>query len=152
MIEVECSPSRVAHLATVKAAELCKLQYGRAPLVQVIGDTEIVFSYVPAHLNYIFTELLKNSMRAGCEHHKEEPELPAIQIVLAEGDEDVSVKISDRGGGFARDGMKRIWTYAYTTAPGDQNAIAGFGDGLPTARLYARYFGGDLKMMSMQGC
>ncbi|KAI6859477.1 hypothetical protein KC334_g21597 [Hortaea werneckii] len=29
--------------------------------------------------------------------------------------------------------------------------MAGFGYGLPISRLYARYFGGDLKMISMEG-
>jgi pyruvate dehydrogenase kinase 2/3/4 len=29
--------------------------------------------------------------------------------------------------------------------------IAGFGYGLPLSRLYARYFGGDLSIMSMDG-
>ena len=28
---------------------------------------------------------------------------------------------------------------------------AGFGYGLPVTRLYARYFGGDLQVMSMEG-
>lgn len=50
----------------------------------------------------------------------------------------------------------------YTTAP-EQNLdpgfdksdfkapMAGFGYGLPISRLYARYFGGDLKLISMEG-
>jgi pyruvate dehydrogenase kinase 2/3/4 len=34
---------------------------------------------------------------------------------------------------------------------GGQPPIAGFGYGLPLSRLYARYFGGDLSIMSMDG-
>eukprot|EP00658_Telonema_sp_P-2_P025110 TRINITY_DN20111_c0_g1_i4.p1 TRINITY_DN20111_c0_g1~~TRINITY_DN20111_c0_g1_i4.p1 ORF type:complete len:346 (+),score=96.65 TRINITY_DN20111_c0_g1_i4:192-1229(+) len=154
MIEVQCSPSQRAHKAADKAAKLCKLHYGRAPEVEVVGNKEIGFSYIPSHLEYIFVELLKNSMRAVCEHHRDAHQLPPITVAIAEGDDDVSIRVSDRGGGIARDGMKRIWTYAYTTANTEDvtpDSIAGFGDGLPTARLYARYFGGDLKVMSMQG-
>jgi len=29
--------------------------------------------------------------------------------------------------------------------------MAGYGDGLPMARLYARYFGGDIRVVSMEG-
>lgn len=165
MIEVECSPAAQAHTAAKAAAELCIGHYGRVPEVQVLGATEMVFSYIPSHLLYIFTELLKNSMRATCEHHSQADQLPPITVVIAKGDEEISVKISDLGGGIPRDGINRLWTYVYTTASepaglhqpaqGEStaiiNPIAGFGDGLPLSRLYARYFGGDLTVMSMQG-
>ena len=61
--------------------------------------------------------------------------------------------------------MQRIWTYLYTTADsplldmdGDSASagrrpvvLAGYGYGLPLSRLYARYFGGDLQVISMDG-
>ena len=65
----------------------------------------------------------------------------------------------DEGGGIPRNGMERIWTYTYTTAeaPEDRggrqehDAMAGYGFGLPLSRLYAKYFGGDLQVISMDG-
>jgi len=33
---------------------------------------------------------------------------------------------------------------------GDNVTMAGYGYGLPISRLYARYFGGDLQIISME--
>ena len=108
-------------------------------------------------------ELLKNSLRAVVETHGvDADEFPAIKIIVAEGKEDITIKISDEGGGIPRSGMKLVWTYMYTTATTpllDPNfsqteykaPMAGFGYGLPLSRLYARYFGGNLKLISMEG-
>lgn len=83
-------------------------------------------------------------MRAVVENHDHD-NLPPVQLVIADGNEDFSIKISDRGGGIPRSGMNRIWTYAYTTMTSSSNPttntapMAGFGHGLPLSRLYARY-------------
>ena len=36
--------------------------------------------------------------------------------MVAEGVEDVTIKVSDEGGGIRRSGLPRIWTYLYSTA------------------------------------
>ena len=65
----------------------------------------------------------------------------------------------DQGGGIPVDALEKVWTYLYTTAntpfldpkfsQNDYTApMAGFGYGLPISRLYARYFGGNLKLES----
>ena len=62
-------------------------------------------------------ELLKNSMRAVVERYSElDDDFPEIRLVVAEGAEDITIKISDEGGGIPRSGMPLIWTYMYTTA------------------------------------
>jgi signal transduction histidine kinase len=38
------------------------------------------------------------------------------RLVVAEGGEDVTIKVSDEGGGIPRSGLARIWTYLYSTA------------------------------------
>lgn len=73
------------------------------------------------------------------------------------------LQVADEGGGIKRSGMPRIWTYLYTTSvspltlmddsfeAADSPAVmAGYGVGLPISRLYARYFGGDLNITSME--
>lgn len=88
---------------------------------------------------------------------------PPIKVIISEGYEDIAIKISDEGGGIARLEIPLIWTYLYTTvdktptldAEYNQTSfkapMAGFGYGLPISRLYAQYFGGDLKLISMEG-
>lgn len=111
-----------------------------------------------------------------------EDKLPPIKVVVVEGKEDITIKISDEGGGISRSAIPLIWTYMYTTmedmshlhddfqASDFQAPMAGFGYGLPLSRLvgllssrarrqfdvaylpqYARYFGGDLRLISMEG-
>jgi pyruvate dehydrogenase kinase 2/3/4 len=81
---------------------------------------------------------------------------PVFRVVIAEGGEDVTLKVSDEGGGIPRSGLPRIWTYLYSTAKhpvegAGPAVLAGYGYGLPISRLYARYFGGDLQIISMEG-
>ena len=44
----------------------------------------------------------------------------------------------------------RIWHFAHTTAPPGMQELAGFGHGLPLSRTYARYWGGDISVFSVE--
>lgn len=64
--------------------------------------------------------------------------------------------MSDRGGGVQRSQMDHLFKYMYSTAPQpsiDAHSVplAGYGYGLPLSRLYARYFHGDLVLLSCDG-
>ena len=52
--------------------------------------------YPPPHLYHILFELFKNSMRATVETHHEALSLPKIEVLLAKGEHDVSIRISDQ--------------------------------------------------------
>jgi pyruvate dehydrogenase kinase 2/3/4 len=159
----KCSAAEVANGAIEEARDLCRLHYSTSPKAGVFGSTGLTFTYVPSHLHHMMFELLKNSMRAVVEFHGLKGDaLPMIRIVIAEGQEDVTLKVSDEGGGIPRSGIPQIWTYLYSTArpPPLENwpyendfhaPLAGLGYGLPITRLYARYFGGDLQVISMEG-
>src|SRR6266536_6579786 len=94
---------------------------------------------------------------------EEKEAFPVTKVIVAEGREDITIKISDEGGGIPRSAIPLVWTYMYTTVDQTPNLdpdfnksdfkapMAGFGYGLPISRLYARYFGGDLKLISMEG-
>lgn len=162
LICTKLSPVQVAHDAIADARSICMRQYGDAPEVEVFGDESFTFAYVPGHLHQMLFELVKNSLRAVSERYADgDEEPPPIRVVIAEGAEDVTIKISDEGGGIRRSGLQRIWTYLYTTADSpllDMDGasagpvvLAGYGYGLPLSRLYARYFGGELQVISMDG-
>ncbi|TDH65712.1 hypothetical protein CCR75_001337 [Bremia lactucae] len=160
------SPAEIALAAIDTARHMCLRQYGDAPEVELHGHTDFSMPFVPSHLHHMLFEVIKNSMRAVVEFHGLDTDMPPIKIVIADGEdnEDVSIKISDEGGGIPRSSVSRIWSYLYTTADseaferleapndfGGDSPLAGLGYGLPISRLFARYFGGDLQVISMEG-
>jgi len=170
LINRHTSPAEIFAQAVEDAKYLCERTHGDSPDVILQGRTDLTFSYIPSHLYYCMFELLKNSLRATCEHHGVDNVMPDIKVIIADGEnnEDIVIKISDEGGGIPRSHMPRIWSYLFTTARpafesnaggafssvGDHDTetpLAGLGYGLPISRSYARYFGGDLNLMSMEG-
>ena len=168
-VGIICTKTNVKELAQEaieNARFVCEDHYGLfdAPKVQLVCNPDISFMYVPGHLSHMLFETLKNSLRAVVERHGQEKEdFPVTKVIVAEGKEDITIKISDEGGGIPRSAIPLVWTYMYTTV--DQTPsldpdfnksdfkapMAGFGYGLPISRLYARYFGGELKLISMEG-
>lgn len=168
-VGIICTSANVHEIvqeAFENARFVCEEHYAmfKGPPVQLICPKNLHFAYVPGHLSHICFELLKNSLRAVVERYGADAEdrFPPIKVIVVEGKEDITVKISDEGGGIPRSAIPLIWTYMYTTMEGqniDQDfqasdfkaPMAGFGYGLPLSRLYARYFGGDLRLISMDG-
>ncbi|KAI6692852.1 hypothetical protein NL676_020562 [Syzygium grande] len=162
-IHTRMSPVEVARNASEDARAICMREYGSAPDINIYGDPSFTFPYVPTHLHLMVFELVKNSLRAVQERFMDSDKVsPSIRIIVADGIEDVTIKVSDEGGGIPRSGLPKIFTYLYSTAknPLDENSdlgtadnvtMAGYGYGLPISRLYARYFGGDLQIISMEG-
>ena len=168
-VGIICTKTNVRDLAQEaieNARFVCEDHYGLfdAPKVQLVCNPDLNFMYVPGHLSHMLFETLKNSLRAVVETHgADKEEFPVTKVIVAEGKEDITIKVSDEGGGIPRSTMPLVWTYMYTTV--DQTPsidpdfnksdfkapMAGFGYGLPISRLYARYFGGDLKLISMEG-
>jgi len=168
-VGIICTKTNVRDLAQEaidNARFVCEDHFGLfdAPKVQLVCPPGLNFMYVPGHLSHMLFETLKNSLRAVVETHgADKEEFPVTKVVVAEGKEDITIKISDEGGGIPRSAIPLVWTYMYTTVDttpsldpdfdkSDFKApMAGFGYGLPISRLYARYFGGDLKLISMEG-
>ena len=74
------------------------------------------------------------------------------------------MRVSDQGGGIMREEVPAIFRYHYTTATAGSGAepgrgglqspahpMHGLGNGMPLNRVYTRYFGSDLDLLSMLG-
>eukprot|EP00735_Rhodelphis_limneticus_P004644 TRINITY_DN16265_c0_g1::TRINITY_DN16265_c0_g1_i1::g.3117::m.3117 TRINITY_DN16265_c0_g1::TRINITY_DN16265_c0_g1_i1::g.3117 ORF type:complete len:392 (+),score=16.05,sp/Q9SBJ1/PDK_ARATH/46.61/5e-94,BCDHK_Adom3/PF10436.4/3.5e-52,HATPase_c/PF02518.21/2e-18,HATPase_c_3/PF13589.1/0.00028 TRINITY_DN16265_c0_g1_i1:27-1178(+) len=167
MIETKCQIRRIIEDANEHARGICLRFYGSAPEVVVLGQRDLAIPYIPSHLYHILFELIKNSLRAVVETHKDEDDYPPVKVIISgpkdTGDsEDVTIKVSDEGGGIPRSLVHFVFDYMFTTANpvpidpdnpyhGVEDQLAGYGYGLPISRLYARYFGGDMKLLSMEG-
>ncbi|KAI9490002.1 kinase isozyme 4 [Zychaea mexicana] len=178
IIDTQLNPAELAKTCSDFVAELCEFNYGSSPETIIDGHTDATFTYIPVHLEYILTELLKNAQRATIEYSKKRDMAsssppPPIQITVSHGYEDISIRIRDQGGGVAEDDLNQVFEYSYTTvakAADDEDPssiftgmaemamqsgiggpLAGLGFGLPLARMYARYFGGSFTLVSMNG-
>lgn len=170
IVDFRCDPAHICEQAAKHAKRLCKQHYRLKEDVNIIvesaGDRNdrsgrIRFSYVPQYLFYIMVELLKNSARATVENTEEEKRLREKPIIITVGADSsqVAIRISDRANGIPFSVRDRVWSYMYSTASKGKGAtfvqegtpLAGYGVGLPLSRLYARYLGGHLSLMSLPG-
>ncbi|XP_015127283.1 pyruvate dehydrogenase (acetyl-transferring) kinase, mitochondrial [Diachasma alloeum] len=162
-IDPWCDVIGVVKDAYENARFLCDQYYLASPELivkqhnELDHGTEIRIVYVPSHLYHMLFELFKNSMRAVMEHHGSDADYPPVEVTLVRGKEDICLKMSDRGGGIPRSQMDHLFKYMYSTAPQPSKSdahtvpLAGYGYGLPLSRLYARYFHGDLVVLSCEG-
>uniref|UniRef100_A0A8B9GUM2 Protein-serine/threonine kinase n=1 Tax=Astyanax mexicanus TaxID=7994 RepID=A0A8B9GUM2_ASTMX len=122
-IDPNCKVTEVIEDAYECAKLLCEQYYMCFPElklqeINVNNKTEpIRISYVPSHLYHVLFELFKNSMRATIENHESSSSLPPIKVMVALGGEDLSIKMSDRGGGVPSRKIERLFSYMYSTAP-----------------------------------
>lgn len=161
VIDPVCDITSVALDAFENAKFLCDQYYLASPNMQIEcipKEPRISIVYVPSHLYHILFELFKNAMRAVVENHGVDADsYPDLKVLIVKGKEDVTIRLSDLGGGISRATSDLLFQYMYSTAPepsvsGENSApLAGYGYGLPISRLYARYLHGDLTITSIDG-
>ncbi|XP_005111084.2 pyruvate dehydrogenase (acetyl-transferring) kinase, mitochondrial [Aplysia californica] len=164
-IDPSCNVSLVVQDAYENARFLCEQYYLAAPELDIVSRNNaesecesdpIQIVYVPSHLYHMLFELFKNAMRAAVEYHSEES-VPPLKVMIVKGQEDLSIKVADQGGGIPRSKLDLLFQYMYSTAPQPARSdiatapLAGYGYGLPLSRLYARYFQGDIVLNSFEG-
>lgn len=151
VIDTALRPADIINTCGNFVAEICELKYGIRPTWIIDGDPETSFAYVPVHLEYICTELLKNAFRATVESGRGRE--PVVVTIAAEPeDEDqlaasvldqamdeegggkgapgVTIRIRDRGGGIQPGVLPDIWSYSFSTFESDKDDIPGGGAGV----------------------
>lgn len=170
-IQTNCDVVTEVRRISQLVSQHAKDYYGISPEIEIVDaiqkDESRAFTYVSYHLHYMVGELLKNSCRATIKRYFDEEikgkktELGKIRVVIVKGDEDVTIKVADKGGGIPRSLTTTIFKFAHSTADEAEadtefgtDSVSGArirGFGLPLARIYARYFGGELTLKSMEG-
>jgi len=228
VVHLACSPKQMIRMCGSFVSELCEATFGSAPEIIIDGDVNATFVYVPVHLEYILTEILKNAFRASVERHNKlghssRHPIPPVYITISPTSIPTSqpdaatqkrhpsfltMRIRDEGGGVPESNINQIFSYSFTTAGRNSassslddedhggsgggggpyaaqhvggmaaldgsfggaaggaglfgeivgrgvqigmGTIAGLGYGLPMSRLYAKYFGGSLDFVSLDG-
>lgn len=179
MVDLDMNLERVVRNAVDEAKEICTEHYGDCPdtsFVLSAAATAFRFPFMSTTIRYIVVELMKNACRATVEAHmKRNPigivtcvDMPPVTILInvKSGVKHGCICISDEGKGMTQEALEMAMAYSYTSvgepalsiSPEGQikqavepSPLAGYGYGLPMSRVYARTFGGDLAIQTMEG-
>lgn len=145
-VQHACSPSERCEMMARLVEARCVARFGRAPQIVLHADKErVTFPFVPEHMDFVLHELMMNGSKATLRKHQTKEELPPMRVIVAAGDQEVTIKVADEGGGLPRSRLRSVWSYQGRWKSG------GKGLGLPIARLYAKYFGGSLYLTPVEG-
>lgn len=99
-----------------QATTLAKEAYGLScvlPDITIEGHLDATFPYILSHLQYVVSELLRNSIqavverRSGLTHNP-----PPIEVLICEAPQHVIIRISDQGGGIPNEVMPELWSFS----------------------------------------
>jgi signal transduction histidine kinase len=80
VIDTALRPINIIRSCEHFVGEICELKYGVRPSVRINGEVDAELAHIPAHIEYIVTELLKNAFRATIESgHEREP----VEVTIA---------------------------------------------------------------------
>lgn len=157
VIDTALRPADIVSQCAYGVADTCEYLYGTRPEILINGEPNTTFAFIPMHLEYIVTELLKNAFRATVENHgNKEPVVVTIAAEPAASDkwrpveietpnedrgsfrsdairplEDnapgVTIRIRDRGGGISPEVLPNIWSYSFTTFTDEYDDLPGSG-------------------------
>ncbi|ODV86014.1 hypothetical protein CANARDRAFT_184530, partial [[Candida] arabinofermentans NRRL YB-2248] len=93
----------------------------KMPELIIIGD-EVKFQFLTNHLNYIFAEILRNSLKSTIKNFlfrnngiqlQELNDLkpPPIIVTITQTKKDITFKFQDQGGGMSNEKLSKVWSF-----------------------------------------
>ncbi|OLY83082.1 [Pyruvate dehydrogenase (acetyl-transferring)] kinase 2, mitochondrial [Smittium mucronatum] len=152
-----------------------------SPTIIINCPENVQLMCVTDHIEYILFELLKNSIKAtiqssikvsGLKNSSDLNNLDfsPIHVTVFQSKTHVTIRISDRGGGIDDKIYKQLWNYcssykaqfltnfhrikemqAKTNEYTGVSPLVSLGFGLPMARVFANYWGGEINLVSLPG-
>lgn len=101
VIDTALKPATIIRSCEAMVGEICELRYGVRPSIVLTGDPETTIAHIPMHLEYILTELLKNSFRATIEAGMEKEPIE-ITIAPAPATEEETAALKSKEGSNGR--------------------------------------------------
>ncbi|KAK2763052.1 hypothetical protein FQN54_009685 [Arachnomyces sp. PD_36] len=112
---LRCNAKEVVEQCGNLAKDLARQSFGadcQIPDIVVQGHLGATFPYILSHLEYIVGELLRNSMQAVVEKYASSSEKPPpIEVLICEAPQHVIIRVSDQGGGVAREILPHLWSF-----------------------------------------
>lgn len=112
---LDCNAKEIVDGCISTIEKLCRQAYGpdvRLPKVVVHGHHNATLTYIPAHLEYIVGELLRNSFQGIIEQRgPSDDEPPPIEVLICEAPQHVIIRISDQGGGVNPELLPYLWSF-----------------------------------------
>ena len=131
VIDTALKPAALVRQCEDTVGEICELKYGVRPSVRIVGDAEATIAHIPMHIEYVLTELLKNSFRATIEAGMERE---AVEVTIApapasDNNEADGKVTTGKDGGDGEDKSNNILAFPHTT-PGVTIRIRDRGGGI----------------------
>ncbi len=164
MVNPNLKISEILNHCNEFVGNMCEIKYGTSISVKIDKGEDVTTCYIPTHLEYVLTELLKNSSRASIENDRSD----SILATIVKTDTGAVIRLRDRGGGIPSDYVPKVFDYSFTSVEshegdaystvnsalpglGGGDMVAGMGYGLPLSRAYLQMFGGNLDIQSYYG-
>lgn len=121
IVDTKTNPTKLIKSCANFVKELCEIHYGSSPDIIINGQVDTTFTYVSVHLEYIISEILKNSYRATVEYSAKvkRKEHPNVEVTISRGNNNnsVGIRVRDQGGGISPKDLPSIFDYSFTTVP-----------------------------------